>query len=98
MTDEVFQGDEDPFFDHKPDKPARHEISPEDRDTHVKSLRDLVQMIHNRNDQDTNKVLDNMTKHLDALDGNPEEREAARLEAEQNRVQAEKRADEAKVA
>jgi hypothetical protein len=61
----------------------RHEISDEDRDEHVAALRQLAQNIRNRNDLDTNRILDNMQVHFDALDGNPEEREAKRFEAEQ---------------
>jgi len=77
----------------KTDEPVieKHVITDEDRDHHVKSVRDLVQQLHNRNDQDTNRVLDNVTKHLDALDGNPEQRKAEAIEAEQNRKAAEKR-------
>jgi hypothetical protein len=80
----------------KPEELPKHEISDEDRDSRVKSIRALVQEIHNRNDQDTNKVLDNIIRHLDAIDGNPEQREAERAELAANKVAADKRAAKAK--
>lgn len=42
--------------------------SSKDKDHHLKAVRDLVQNLRNRGDQDNNKVLDNITMHLDAID------------------------------
>lgn len=42
--------------------------STKDKDHHLKAVRDLVQNLRNRGDQDNNKVLDNITMHLDAID------------------------------
>lgn len=77
----------------EPEKLPPHEVSNEDRDMHVAALRQIAQNIRNRNDQDTTRMVDGMNRHLDALDGNPEEREAQRLEAEQAKEREEKRAE-----
>ena len=42
--------------------------SSKDKGQHLKAVRDLIQNLRNRGDQDNNKVLDNITMHLDAID------------------------------
>jgi hypothetical protein len=89
-------------------KPEHRDISPaklqpkvataEEAEHHFKAVRDLVQQLRNRGDQDNNKVLDNIAGHLDAIDGNPEKVEAERLEQEQNQKAAEKRAEKVEAA
>ena len=46
----------------------KKEPTDEQIDQSLKAIRELVQNLRNRGDQDNNKVLDNITMHLDAID------------------------------
>lgn len=59
---------EEPVTRFESDQPVRREISDEEADHHFKAIRELIQNLRNRGDQDNNKVLDNITMHLDVID------------------------------
>lgn len=50
------------------EQPMRREMTDEEADHHFAAIRELIQSLRNRGDQDNNKVLDNITGHLDAID------------------------------
>lgn len=52
----------------EPERIVPPAVSDEEIDYHLKAIRELIQNMRNRGDQDNNKVLDNMTLHLDAID------------------------------